>query len=241
MIKVSIWRQFSSNHSASFSLVAQFENSALAELAAEEARQILRVVREWYEQAYPDEDERFELTVENEMLPLTPIEQQLKQEKKLKSWEYSIDWASTLNKDAEKSIVQTYENLLIIENGGETWVGSQPFDELIGRTAKSMIYRVEGIDDAWPQLHLSCLAPSEEAAEALLKPLSSFKNLSQIDLPNFGSYDGSIRREGLFLHFENLPTASLDQEQILCIADFLKALTAYLISNNCKEFKIQIT
>jgi hypothetical protein len=85
MMHISLWQQFTSNHSAAFDLIGTFKTAEDAEQAAVEVRTILRRVREWYGKQY-DEDERVELREAEDLLPLTPEEEAIRKQYDLKKW-----------------------------------------------------------------------------------------------------------------------------------------------------------
>ena len=49
-MRISIWQQFSSNHSSSFTIIGTFENSEAAQRAAIEFRAILEKIVGWYQE-----------------------------------------------------------------------------------------------------------------------------------------------------------------------------------------------
>jgi uncharacterized lipoprotein YehR (DUF1307 family) len=48
-MKLSIWQQFSSNHSANFTTVGQFESAEWAQEALKEVQEIIQNIAWWHE------------------------------------------------------------------------------------------------------------------------------------------------------------------------------------------------
>ena len=48
-MQIHIWRQFSSNHSADFTLVGEFETPERAHVVADEMRLLIKNITKWYE------------------------------------------------------------------------------------------------------------------------------------------------------------------------------------------------
>src|SRR5579864_8296453 len=80
---ISIWRQFSSNHSANFTVVGQFETPERAHEVAEEMRAMLRAIGEWWEQ-YPGLEGQIEHDL-GKRGQLTPPEAHFKEQ-------YGVAW-----------------------------------------------------------------------------------------------------------------------------------------------------
>src|SRR5258706_3866109 len=98
LMRVSLWQQFSSNHSAGFSLVAEFKSIEEAEKAHSAILAIISAIAKYYEEHWEELDKA--LRKEGMVAP-TPIERDLARQYNLLSWDYSVDWAST---EADKRV-----------------------------------------------------------------------------------------------------------------------------------------
>ena len=94
-MKISIWRQFSSNHSADFTLVGEFATAEQATEAAEKIRTILREVATFW-QSIPAEERPAAWS--KWRYDLTPIEQTLRQQ-------FEVEWARPVNLDTTHALV----------------------------------------------------------------------------------------------------------------------------------------
>jgi hypothetical protein len=247
-MRLSIWQQFSSNHSASFELVGIFETTDSAITAAEELRAILRHVREWYDQHY-DEDKQITLRISNNLLPLTDDEKRIRNEYRLDQWEHSIDWAMALLPRAEEDLIRVYRNLLFMESVGETWLGAQPFDQFIGERAVKMVLSVEGSDTTWHYFRVTCQARSIEAAQAIktqlqyFEPLSDGSNRSYVQLPDHKKYSAQITIADQNLTIDDIPTLTfnvLESDPLYRASDFLEHMTLYLETQGCINVQISV-
>src|SRR5579863_2710451 len=88
-MRISIWQQFSSNHSSDFTLVGEFRSVDDAQRAGDELRHILQTVVDWYV-AHPEVDEaRF---TEGSCLP-SPAEIEFAKQYGVElNSAYGIDW-----------------------------------------------------------------------------------------------------------------------------------------------------
>jgi hypothetical protein len=124
-MRLTIWQQFSSNHSASFTVVGQFETVEKAEIAETKMNDILKRMetwrnnldsntkRQWAEKVYGGE--------------LTDIEREIQAEMGIK-WEKAIDWFF----NQEIKPVQRFKNFIfVIPPSVEVWTGPDPFDSVL--------------------------------------------------------------------------------------------------------------
>jgi hypothetical protein len=118
-MKTSIWQQFSSNHSADFTLIGKFDTVEEAQAAAEIIRNFLTAVRDWYQE---NGDDHFD---EAEYGPLTPPEKAFATQYDLSDqWTFSVEWARHFLPEEDFHV---YQNLLFMHNADATWTGSTPF------------------------------------------------------------------------------------------------------------------
>jgi hypothetical protein len=184
-MRLSLWQQFSSNHSASFSIVGTFESPEKAEQAAAELREILRKVAGYWSQMSKAEQES---KWANEVIEITPIEIEL-------SKQYEIEWSKDvhngklagldwfpLHPEQAAEVVKVFEQHVGLENIASTWVSSKPFDDLLRKFGAKVVGSWEWHDyeDAW--IDLTCDAPDEIIAQQMIDEA----------------------RNGVFSHFEYL-------------------------------------
>ncbi len=110
---ISIWRQFSSNNSANFVVVGEFQTPQQAQEANEEILHLLRGIAEWYER--PENDAiRRKIGPPNRLdTPLTPIEESYRTKYDIE-WGDPIDWA-IISSDIHEA-VEIVDHLLIVSN-----------------------------------------------------------------------------------------------------------------------------
>lgn len=153
-MKTMVWKQFSSNHSASFEIVGTFADGEQARKAAEAIRDILRSVTDYHEHSVGND------------AGITPIEKTLMERYGL-IWEHPIDWGIPPDATAEEVVVQQ-GRYLHIRNRGRTWSGTTPFEELmIKHGAQVAGWREVGRQD-YPFVCLTCDAPDEATAQQII-------------------------------------------------------------------------
>ena len=127
MMKISIWQQFSSNHSANFVTVGKFASSEEAAEAADALRHLLQRIDTWWRQLPPDKFEAWKDKTETPQL--TPPEQEIAHEYNI-AWPYSLNWFHW-EWDIE-SPVSSYDKCVFVTAPHHyIWVAPQPFDELL--------------------------------------------------------------------------------------------------------------
>jgi hypothetical protein len=170
-MKITLWQQFSSNHSASFDIVGKFESAEKAERAAEELRDMLRKILIARQQ---EGDQSWWATG-----TLSPMEQELRQK-------YNVQWSQeAFNSTGEpkpidyltnlrdlRNHVNQFEDRVLVRNYHETHLNSAPFRELLERFG-GMISGSEGWDAEF-KLVVEATAPDEGVAELLLDDVRYF-------------------------------------------------------------------
>jgi hypothetical protein len=173
-MKVSLWHQFSSNHSASFIVVGQFESEAWAEQVATEVRLIIREIGEWWQQL-PDEEWKSvhdELERTNQ---LTPPERTIQQRYQISNWRRRsrtplLDW---VRYEQAPEAVHRIGTLVTINQQalslcGDTWFGPAPFDEILRKLGGAVVASCAEFD--WDfSINIRGIAPDAETAQRIVK------------------------------------------------------------------------
>ncbi len=243
-MKISIWRQFSSNHSASFQMVGTFDSVEKAMEAAEHIRHILREIATYW-QNLPAEDR--EARWDRQPEEITPIEQALSQR-------YGVEWSRNaysgephridwIPADPERTVqaVLQFEHCVFMENIGNTDVGTEPFETLLRKWGASIAAWRE-VEGTLISMTTTCLAPDEDTAERLLGEVEVIT--SDDEFARQGVVIGhalmgysnrsAIRREGRKLIY---PLNALLLESINHFPMFF----AYLRENGCTEIEYQFS
>lgn len=137
-MKLSIWQQWSSNHSAMITIVGEFKSTEAAQKASEELKGIITTISTW-NQAHHDE-----LRTTYGGLKPTPIEDQLAAQFDIE-WEESIDWLRSFDQfmehyyeharcQPEECIIQLDKCVFIdVPGSSMTWQTGHHFVKLIDR------------------------------------------------------------------------------------------------------------
>ncbi|MAS33606.1 MAG: hypothetical protein CL610_06350 [Anaerolineaceae bacterium] len=141
---ISIWQQFSSNHSGFFWVVGTFESFSEAEGAFKTLREMLFAIDQWHRE-HVEEYQTLLQTGLNEALP----PEQAYAEQFQVDWQYPIDWTNWANYyledwpgyesiDAQRSArhmidaaIRIVGRNVIVSNPDQTWMTIQPFEGIL--------------------------------------------------------------------------------------------------------------
>lgn len=129
-MKLSVWRQFSSNHSNAFTVVGRFASAADAEAAQGQVEAALRAIATFWTGLDAAERERWRAAVDAGAL--TPPEQHLYAQYDIPAGTQGLDWL-WFGEARAVSGVSRYRNLLLVRNRDPGRVGRHPFDEILRR------------------------------------------------------------------------------------------------------------
>ena len=146
-MRISIWQQFSSNHSAKCEVVGKFSNIEAATEAAVKLRDILWHITQHRTQFTESEPTFAEVVFAQEY----GIE-----------WKYSLDWIYHEPSDHVKQI----ENYVYCGSlHSDTWLGAKPIDALIAKLGADEVYADDKGDVI--SVELSCEMPNEETVQKI--------------------------------------------------------------------------
>ena len=166
-MQIHIWQQFSSNHSADFTVVGEFDSPETARTAAETLRDMIQYIVEWHfanPDAYP-----FKLEAAENMPP-SPAEQALAQQYGIEWHDYhewlkldpivDDEWEIYLNS------VVSLDKFVFINNARPTAAPFSPFADVINRLGGRAHYET---DAGYGKmiLNLTCAAPDPQTAQSL--------------------------------------------------------------------------
>ena len=141
-MKISIWQQFSSNHSGFFWVAGTFEKIEDANEAYRKLRGMLQRIDIWHRENPDLSRRRFESP------EALPPEQEIAEEYGIE-WKYTIDWTNWVNyqydndpsipnHDAQRNTAELIDkvlvqvgNVLIASTPDQTWMTQEPFNSLM--------------------------------------------------------------------------------------------------------------
>jgi hypothetical protein len=161
MMKVTVWQQFSSNHSNGFTLVGLFPDEDQAKAAYTRLQKLLKDIDAWYE---ANELDKYESWTTSE--PEKAIGKAFRF-----SWDAKSPDAPT---DFDHYAFRQFRNIVEISTGADSWTRRAPYDTLLRKLgAKVAGYdNVEEDDDATPtyfRIKLTATLPNEDAAASFVK------------------------------------------------------------------------
>lgn len=187
-MKVTLWQQFSSNHSNGFTLVGVFPSAAQANKAYQRIDKLLKAIDKWRD-VHPD-DYRYET--------LTPPEKRI-------AATYDIDW----EEPTENVSIQQFQAIIEIDAPADSWTRRTPYELLLqafGADVAGWDDQEQGDDLSEPSIYraqISATAKSEAEASALAQSLQ--EKLTQENLKQFNIFAGTrIIADGLHIRIENL-------------------------------------
>jgi hypothetical protein len=149
-MRVSLWQQFSSNHSGSFTVVGTFESAEKANAAADKLREIIQTIQDWYKQ-------RPELADQAIIDPIPPEVEFARQ--------YDVEWDRPVDWYNEESPVSVLDDSVMVLHVPDTWSYPLPFLGILKQFGGSVVYEFEfGAPLAEFSIKLTCTAPDEAAA-----------------------------------------------------------------------------
>lgn len=130
-MKLSIWRQTSSNHSNDFHIVGRFHSSEEAKIAADKLKGTLKELKGWYE-AHPD---AVEPTFENGKYIPTEVERNISAQYGV-PWNEHHDWIVD-SSSPEKTVLLLEE--FVIMDSPNTWAGYDPFADILRKLGGNVL------------------------------------------------------------------------------------------------------
>jgi hypothetical protein len=238
-MKISIWQQFSSNHSADFVIVGKFHTPETAEEAAQKLRGLLAEVTEWYRS---NADAVEESAMDTGFIPLSEPEREFSTtysadfgDKSLIYWGFLpiISWKQS------EEVVRVGEHVLLSPHAEAAMDDPRPLKGLMAGLGSNDTYVQLDAGDAYMweiRVHLTCLPPDEETAQAIFDQVAAYLNpaaFTSIGTTSWGwgtstggSAWGEVRLDGRQLIFDVV----LDNPN-----SGLPALITHLEANDCKD------
>jgi hypothetical protein len=152
-MKISLWTQFSSNHSSNFTVIGRFGTS-------QEAQKVYATLRDWMQK----------IVFEAKTSP-SETEIEISQTYNLEWYEDGLDWNGTPN--SIDNIMMQIGNDVLLTCPIETWDSPIPLVGLMWKLgARKADY--EESDRLYLSIYLTCTAPDETAAESFTKTANPF-------------------------------------------------------------------
>ncbi len=204
-MKLSIWQQFSSNHSADFIVIGKFTTFQKAEEVAEIFWRMFAEIT----------DDRRQYK-ETPSISLTPKEAEIKQKYNIQTeWLQGFQWTHNV----EITIV---DNHLLLENKylSQSWTNSAYiFEEILqAYTPQTWVADTGDSDGEFITYDLSCIAPNENLANQIYKKFSAMHKILTLQPSLSSGYLASYKREIIRYREEQ------DFERVNELADKIEAL-----------------
>lgn len=179
-MKLSIWKQFSSNHSNSFTVVGTFKTEDDAYFAYLKTRRVLRQIIEKHQNPPLNENFRkYALNAEIEILSAYDIIPK-----------NITEWASSKNvtNDTVKDAVRYFDNYVLFSTPVTGFSGANTFVQLLSQFTDEVIY-AEEIETDSLVIDINCTVPNTTTARWIYEALVAHQTLLPGQLYDF--YKGS--------------------------------------------------
>jgi hypothetical protein len=234
-MKLSLWQQFSGNHSSSFMIVAQFETVEWAEQVRQEIQSIVRDIYEWWEQI-PEKDQHRVGEELREQRRLTPPEREFQQRYQINFWSNQA-FLTWVNDEYALESISRLDRLIII-NSGETWDDTHPFEEIMRKLGGRVASKLEE-DDAYIVLNLWMTALDESAAERLnaYRVYDEMDDAIRFAFPGVPMISGSVRSEGTTVFIDEIDLYE-SYELVLPLSELPPDTSAFMRDDGMGEIDI---
>ncbi len=246
-MKLSIWRQFSSNHSANFMVVGEFESAEWAEVVADELRLMLADISAWWSRFGDWEDRsRIEDAVK-ESGGLCPPEIKYKAQFGVEKWGKGSGGVSDWMQSPRASeAISTFGNLVIVNPESDTWMGPPPFVEILRNLGgKNIVAECENYDDTYFAVNLTCVTPEAQTIMGEVRT-EDRHGTKLITLPGLKITRGEILRDGAKIQLKHYQLHGVYYNHVVpkgqpsqkwTFQEELTRLLNYLKSRSCEEIE----
>lgn len=201
-MKLSLWQQFSSNHSASFRLVGQFESEVAAQQATRKLESMLNELDIWWQAIDLNNRETIYLELlEKRSWP--PPEMEWQTAYNLKQSYLLLDW--WVEHHSSKDFVRTIRDLLILDPGS-TWSDPEMFVEILEQWGGKIHYESSALENHL-FLRLDCTLRDAFTASTLWQQIEQTTNnvgKHAIRVPNLRYTYGYAELEGNTICFRDV-------------------------------------
>jgi hypothetical protein len=238
MMKISLWQQFSSNHSASFTVVGVFASEQSAIQAQQELNHVLAEIADSY-WSLPATDAR--RMRENQQIML-PTEYHIAKR-------YQIDWPRSARwivaHDPGDLTLSRADNMLYLHSFNHAFQGPQPFDALIKALDGEVAIYANGCDDyenVYLALNLTCETTNPEQAEWIDLVFQDYRDSSATNHELYGIIEKFV--DDLPDHVTYNLTERADSRlsfKRLCLDDIteLPRFIKYLERQGCRDIQFE--
>jgi hypothetical protein len=156
-MRISIWRQFSSNHSSSFTVVGHFDTVEKAEQAETKLKALLEQIREFRSYDPNGEVDRFPTWPEEEASQQYGIE-----------WDESFDWVV---KNIDEHVVRFQQYVFVTTALAYTYQFSYTLEALMSKLAEETNVHGNSSEEMIILTELECIAPDARIASEIVAEL----------------------------------------------------------------------
>lgn len=227
-MQLTLWQQFTSNHSSGYTVIGRFESADAAHKAGEQLRDILTQIATWHQAYYEQHGVYF--GAHHVPPPPTPIEEQLAQRYAIEwDWEQGVDWAKRTDEAPQQVRVS---NQLVVISSLFTHYLEQPFSALIEQMGgESFVATDPETAEIQVLVTITCNAPDVETTNALKTVLEEyFRAISESRYRGVPPWSedwrknasgGEVHVEGTTIHLRELNVGLPDTLDL--IVDFLRS------------------
>jgi HEAT repeat protein len=187
-MRISMWQQFGSNHSSSFTVVGVFETPEAAQRAAIEIQQIVAILAAWYDE-HPEE--AIEILSSGTQIP-SPAEIEMGKRFGFE-WPYPVEWYG------DASVKVELDRLVYLTTKGfRPDTPGEPFEQVMSALGGQGLLDANAYGDQIGTIlvDITCVAPDAETARVIAEEKLEFRCM--------------VRNAGSILRFYDWPFTELD-------------------------------
>lgn len=210
-MKITLWQQFSANHSSSFTIVGTFSSIDEAQKAETIFREMFDSILEWQEY---ERNNRY-ADIVNPNAPTFPETEY--------AAKYDLDWNEHVDWIDGKNIFRVENHLFIADDSIPTWQSPDLMLDLMGRFTDVVNHSRSNVPERTLLVTLSCMASDVAVATALYTILDSyFKSLEETDgdliTPPWIDFDEesrfnneeNLQKQVILDHIEKIESGTID-------------------------------
>lgn len=238
-MQLTLWQQFTSNHSSGYTVIGRFESADAAHKAGEQLRDILTQIATWHQAYYEQHGVYF--GAHHVPPPPTPIEEQLAQRYAIEwDWEQGVDWAK--RKDEAPQRVRISNRLVVISSLFTHYL-EQPFSALIKQMGgESFVATDPETAETQVLVTVMCDAPDEATTNTLKAILEKYfraiaENPAYQIVPPWNedwrknASRGEVHIEGTTIQLREL---------CIGLPDTLDLIMTFLCSKGCQNIEYEL-
>lgn len=194
-MKISIWQQFSSNHSAGFDIVGEFVSVEKAQEVYQTLHEILTLIKE------------FRRGHDEAIYGLTWPEQELSKQYNVE-WKTSIDWLFPDDESINKHLILHEKFVAVTNADNQCYEGGYPIAEIVKKLSDKTYTEFENRVNCI-EVQFDCILVDDAQRATLMKELTDFilivnKESAETPDPPWREFSKPVTTNGVINYLDDL-------------------------------------